>query len=46
MLLQSYLDTISQKTMRVYNLFAVSGILFNHESPLRGRIYNEKITKD
>ena len=27
-----------------YNLFAVCGILFNHESPLRGVEFNKKIT--
>ena len=37
MVVLKYLDTTWYNTTEnVYNLFAVNGILFNHESPRRG----------
>ena len=45
MVLQNFMDTGLQKTREAYNMFACNGILFNHESPLRGETFvTRKIT--
>ena len=45
MLLGRFLH-MNHKNIESYNLFAVNGILFNHESPLRGETFvTRKITR-
>ena len=42
MVQQNYMAIGSQKYIESYNIFACSGILFNHESPLRGETFVTK----